>query len=111
MNKFLRASARITFGASLAVSWLGITSLIGIVAWQGERTTWALVNWAALWFFAVAAPTIQASIVQRRLNDLSSACPNAPERIRRDLAHARSSMLMFTTMAVLIAFALGLGER
>jgi hypothetical protein len=58
--------------------------------------------------FTVAAPTFLSVTLHRTLRTLAYTCPEAPARLRRDLAHARWACLMFGTMAVLSAFAIGL---
>jgi hypothetical protein len=99
----------VAFGASLILSWTMITATIGLAAWSGDRSAGSLARWLGLWFFTVAAPTLQSFSVHRTLKTLVDTCPHAPERVRRDLTHVRWTLLMFGTMAVLSAFAIGLG--
>ena len=97
------------FGASLVLSWTMVTAILGLAAWSGDRTVDSLTRWLGLWVFTVAAPTLLSLSVHRALGALIRSYPDIPRRIRRDLAHARWAFLMFGTMAVLSAFALGLG--
>ena len=109
MNAFTLASSRISFGMALAVSWILVTFTLALAAWSGEHTPGNLVRWGSLWFFSVV-PTIESLTVHRRLNDLLHARSDVPDRVIRDLTHARWTFLMFATMVVLTAFALGLGR-
>ena len=101
----------VTFGASLALSWLAITPLLGWVFWSGPHTTDALAMWIALWIFAIAVPTLQAVVVHRRLNEALDACPTLVPRVRRDLAHTRFVLLMCGSMTVLTVVALRFSGR
>lgn len=110
MNTFLLASSRVSFAMSLVFSWTLVTVILALAAWRGEHAASTLARWAALWFFSVAAPTIQAVIVHRRLKDLMHAYADLPDRVIRDLTHARWTFLMFGALTVMTALALGLGR-
>ena len=97
------------YGASLVLSWTMVTAILGLAAWSGDRSVESLARWFGLWVFTVAAPTLVSVSVHRALRALVRNYPDMPERARRDLAHARWAFLMLGTMAVLSAFALGLG--
>lgn len=103
---------RIDLVLALALSMSGITTiLLALAFWTGNRTPGDLFRWAALWFFTVAAPGIEARRLHRGLGQVFHAAPDVPERVRRDLARTRSSLLIFGSVTVVMAFALGLGER
>ena len=72
----------------------------------GQQTVQDAAQWAGLWFFTVAAPTVQALRIHRRLNDIVQESPTTSAQIRRDLAHARFVILMCGTMCVLVVFSL-----
>ena len=99
----------VAFGASLILSWTMITAIVGLAAWSSDRSPGSLARWLGLWVFTVAAPTLQSFYVHRTLKTLIHACPDVPARVRRDLTHVRWTLLMCGTMAVLSAFAIGLG--
>ena len=97
------------YGASLVLSWTMVTAILGLAAWSGDRSVESLARWLSLWVFTVVAPTLLSLAVHRALRTLARTCPEIPTRVRRDLTHARWAFLMFGTMAVLTAFAIGLG--
>ena len=99
----------VAFGASLLLSWTMITVIIALAAWSGDRSPGSLVRWLGLWVFTVGAPTLLSLSVHRTLRTIVHACPDVPAHVRRDLTHTRWTLLMFGTMAVLSAFAIGLG--
>jgi hypothetical protein len=95
-----------TLALSLILSWTLATGLIAASFLAGERTPESAALWAGLWFFTIAAPTIQAFRIHRCLVELTRDCPTVATTVTRDLAHARFVVLMCGSMTVLIAFAL-----
>ena len=102
MNEFLRASYRITLFVALAAAWIGLTMILGLEAWSGERTATTMSRWAAIWFFSVAAPTIQVLRLRRAHRELLTAQPEMPERVQRVLLHAPVALLIFGVVLVLL---------
>jgi hypothetical protein len=96
----------VSFALSLALSWTLTTALIGMAVWSGPQTIEHAAKWAGIWIFTVAAPTLQAFQIHRRLNDVLFECPAAPPHVQRDLAHARFVVLMCGSMTVLLVFGL-----
>jgi hypothetical protein len=105
MNRTNRVPYGVTFTASLLLSWLA-TGLIALGFRAGEQSAQHVAQWAGLWFFTVAAPTLQALRIHWRLNDIVRECPTTSPQVRRDLAHARFVVLMCGSMTVLLVFAL-----
>jgi hypothetical protein len=98
------------FLLALGQCWVIGTTLLAYAGWSGDRTPRALAEWSVLWIFTVAAPTIQALKVHRRLRELQHASPHIPERALRDLLEARTAFPLLGSLVVLWAFALGLGR-
>jgi hypothetical protein len=96
----------LAFALSLLLSWTLATALIGVAAWSGPRTIEHAAKWAGVWIFTIGAPTLQALLIHRRLNDVLVECPVVPPRIRRDLSHARFVIVMCGSMTVLLVFGL-----
>jgi len=96
----------VSFALSLVLSWTLTTALIGLAVWSGPQTVDHAAKWAGIWIFTVAAPTLQAFQIHRRLNDVLFECPTPPPRVRRDLSHARFVVLMCGSMTVLLVFGL-----
>ena len=96
----------VPFALSLLLSWTLATALIGMAAWSGPRTIEHAAKWAAVWIFTIGAPTLQALVIHRRLNDVLVECGTATPRVRRDLSHARFVIMMCGSMTVLLMFGL-----
>jgi hypothetical protein len=94
------------FTVSLLLSWTLVTAAIALGFRAGPRSLQAGAQWAGLWFFTVAAPTIQALRIHRRLNDIVRECPASSPQIRRELEHARFVILMCGSLCVLLVFGL-----
>ena len=90
------------FSLSLSLSWTLTSALIAMSFWSGAHTFEAASHWMGLWMFTVAAPSIQAVWLHRRLNQVLIACPALDAGVRRDLLHIRFTLLMFGSMTVLI---------
>jgi hypothetical protein len=100
----------IGFTLSLGQSWTLATAAIALSYWSDERSWSSVRDWGLLWLFTVVAPTIQAMKVHRRLRELAGACPEMPARALRDLKEARLALPLLGSLALLAAFALGLGR-
>jgi len=94
------------FTVSLVLSWTLVTAAIALGFRAGQQSLQAAAQWAGLWFFTVAAPTIQALRIHRRLNDIVHACPATSPQVRRELEHARFIILMCGSLCVLLVFGL-----
>ena len=94
------------FMISLLLSWTLVTALLVLCYRAGSQSFRDAAQWAGLWFFTVAAPTLQALRLHRRLNDIVHECPTLPAQVRRDLAHARFVILMCGSMCALLVFGL-----
>ena len=96
----------VPFALSLLLSWTLATALIGRAAWSGPQTIEHVAKWAGVWIFTIGAPTVQAILIHRRLNDVLGECRAASPQIRRDLSHARFVITMCGSMTVLLVFGL-----
>lgn len=96
----------VSFALSLLLSWTLTTALIGMAIWSGPQTIEHAARWAGMWIFTVAAPTLQALQIHRRLNDVVLECPTTSPQVRRDLSHARFVVLLCGSMTILIVFGL-----
>ena len=94
------------FTVSLLLSWTLVTAVIALGFRAGDQSFENAAQWAGLWFFTVAAPTIQALRIHRRLNDIVHECPASSPQIRRELEHARFVILMCGSLCVLLVFGL-----
>ena len=106
MKRTDRVPYGVLFTASLLLSWTLVTAVIALGFRAGEPSLERAVQWVGLWFFTVAAPTIQALRIHRRLNDIAHECPTTSAAVRRDLEHARFVILMCGSMCVLFVFGL-----
>ena len=101
----------IAFGVTLISSWTLATWLIAVAFWSGPHTNAQLARWASLWFFAVAAPGLQAIRIHRCLQQLLDGAYEVPDPVTRDLMHTRFALPMFGMMTVLAAFSLVVSQR
>ena len=106
MKRAAHARYGLLFSLSLTLSWTLISALIAMSFWSGAHTFEAAAQWMGLWMFTVAAPTVQAVWLHRRLNEVLMVCPTLNSRVRRDLMHVRFALLMFGSMTVLVVIGL-----
>jgi hypothetical protein len=100
----------IGFTLSLGQSWTLATAAIALSYWSDDGGWNSARDWGMLWLFTVVAPTIQALKVHRRLRELADVCSDIPPRVLRDLKEARVALPLLGSLAVVAAFALGLGR-
>ena len=94
------------FTLSLLLSWTLVTALLALAYLAGGRSPASAAQWAGLWFFTVAATTLQAIRLHRNLNDIAHECPVLSRQVRRDLARARFVILTCGSMCALLVFGL-----